>query len=845
MKKNFIIVILNVIIVLIIILSAFSYVKLESKNRIKESKEEFKSLTYSNALIATNYLEGEKNLCKSWSNYLKENILTMNDALSFTSTAAIDKEIMTHIIDVSSRIGKSTKPNSNNSYDVDYSTGELKELFLRAKKNDVTISRIFKNPINNKPSIGFYTIVEIKDEIDPSIMHDVLLIRIVPSSYLTDKWVFSTEKFENARVAIINPSNGYYIINSNSSEDSSFFDFYNRNNKTLSDDEKIELLNKLSNDRIILELKDNNNIDSLISNSQMNVSDNWVLLTLIPKSDLENINLDWSLLIFVSVGLFVLFIVDLVVLTIFNRKLKESAEIAYKANKAKTDFLSTMSHDIRTPMNAITGLTTIAQKNIDDRQIITDSLKKIDLSSRHLLTLINDILDISKVESGKLTLNPHVFSIVETTESLVGLSQPMVREKNINFNFRIHNFDIEYLYADQLRLNQIYINLLSNAIKYTDPNGTVNVDLYEEKSNKDDHVIIKFIIEDSGIGMSEEFMKTMYEPFQRQTDSRVNSIQGTGLGLTITKKMIELMNGSIECESKENVGTKFTVILDLPISNRQPKEMKLPNLKTLIVDDDPILLDTAVDTLIDLGLIADSATSGYEAFNKISAKHNNDKYDIVILDYKMPDIDGLEVAKKIREEIDKKIPIIIVSSYDLSIIEKNALEYGVNGFIYKPLFKSRLYEIISELLNIEEKESLLADNYSNLSGMNVLVAEDNDINYEIISKLLEMNNINTERAHNGLEAYDLVKDLTNAKYDLIFMDIQMPILNGIDATKKIRALDNEISKNIPIIAMTADAFSENISECLNAGMNSHIAKPIDMKLVLRELRNVKDGKYDK
>ena len=289
-----------------------------------------------------------------------------------------------------------------------------------------------------------------------------------------------------------------------------------------------------------------------------------MLLSSAPNSDLNAVTENWILIGVITFGLLLLTVMDFLYMHSFNKKLQVMAREAEAANRAKTDFLSTMSHDIRTPMNAIIGLTTIAEKNLGDREAVGENLKKISLASNHLLTLINDILDISKVESGKLNLSPLTFSIVETVQNLMNLSQPMIKEKNIDFSFRINRIEKEYLYADQLRLNQIYINILSNAIKYTEPGGRVSVDLREEESEKEGCVQLVYRVADTGIGMTPEFLEKMYQPFSRQTDSRVNSIQGTGLGLAITKQMVELMNGTIECQSEAGKGTTFTITLDLP-----------------------------------------------------------------------------------------------------------------------------------------------------------------------------------------------------------------------------------------------------------------------------------------
>ena len=415
----------------------------------------------------------------------------------------------------------------------------------------------------------------------------------------------------------------------------------------------------------------------------------------------------------------------------------------------------------------------------------------------------------------------------------------MVKEKNIDFNFRVGHFEHEYLYADQLRINQICINLLSNALKYTEPGGSVSVDLKEEPGDTKETVRLIYSVTDTGIGMTPEYMARMYEPFSRQTDSRVNAIQGTGLGLAITKKMIDMMDGSIDCESEVGKGTSFRVTLKIDVADRQMDEMMLPPIKVLIADDDDILLETAKDTLSLIGVTADIAHSGTEAVQKVA--ENND-YRVVILDLKMPDMNGIEAARRIHEENGTDIPILIISAYDRSDYEDEAKEAGISGFISKPLFRSTLYNTLSEVLGTNTTPAGQEDDMAEIAGMRILVVEDNDINWEIISNLLQMHGIETERASNGKLAVERMERAKEDDFDLIFMDVQMPVMNGIEATKAIRALDDPGINKVPIIAMTADAFSENVSECLAAGMNGHIAKPIDLKLVQKEIKKIKEEK---
>jgi len=367
--------------------------------------------------------------------------------------------------------------------------------------------------------------------------------------------------------------------------------------------------------------------------------------------------------------------------------------------------------------------------------------------------------------------------------------------------------------------------------------------LHENESKKPGCVQLTYIVSDSGIGMSPEYMENMYHPFSRQTDSRVNSIQGTGLGLAITKQMVDLMEGTIDCQSELGKGTTFTVTLDIPIAEWQREDMMLEPMDVLIVDDDPILLETAADTLKSLGVTADCTGSASEALEMITHRHETEQdYSIVILDWKMPDIDGIEMTRRVRSEVSPNIPILLISAYDRTDIEGAAKKAGANAFISKPLFRSTLYDTINDVLGTGVTSAEPENDYSDLQGMNILIAEDFDVNWEVISALLGMYGINSERAENGRICVEKMRSAAEGSYDLIFMDIQMPEMNGLDATKNIRALDDPWAASIPIIAMTADAFSENITECLNAGMNGHISKPVDIKLVIKEIRRIKEEK---
>lgn len=843
MKKNLVIIV-NVFIIIALLSFVVLYSTYENRDTTQRQIEHFENTTITMAHVTENYLEGEQRICDVWAHYINSQNMTIEQAVSYIRISHVLPNASAHIVYTDTMSGLSTKAHKDapDDYTVSYERmnllGDLS--WINEIGKSINISRAYTNPVNGEQSLAFCNIITLHDS-DGGAPRDAVLLRVLPISELEQKWVFPQEEFENAELSMID-ADGDYIIKNHSFKNSSFFEFYRSYNVSDSAAAR-ELFGKITSVTGSFTMLNSRGEECMLAYTPVSETQGWTLLNLIPMRDLSVNTENWLLIGFVSAGLVILFVFDLAVMLHFNKKLQITAREAASANKAKTDFLSTMSHDIRTPMNAIIGLTAITEKNLGDTESVRDNLRKITLASDHLLTLVNDILDISKVESGKLTLSPQTFSIVETVENLVNLSQPMIKEKNIEFSFRLGRMETEYIYADRLRLNQIYINILSNAIKYTNPGGRVSVCMSEEESPKPGCVRLTYTVSDSGIGMTPEFMATMYQPFSRQTDSRVNSVQGTGLGLAITKQMVDLMGGTIDCQSEPEKGTTFTVILDITVADRQREDMALEPMDVLIVDDDEILLKTAVDTLESLGAKAECANSGPKALEMIAQRHEEGRdYSVVILDWKMPDVDGIETIRRIRTQLNSDTPILLVSAYDRSDIEDEAKEAGANGFVSKPLFRSTLYDKINELLGKSARSIEPENDNSDLQGMNILVAEDNDINWEIISAILAMYGITAERAENGRICVDKMKAAAEGRYDLIFMDIQMPEMNGLDATRAIRKLENPWAAGIPIIAMTADAFSENVTECLNAGMNGHIAKPIDIKLVIKEIRRIKEEK---
>ena len=531
------------------------------------------------------------------------------------------------------------------------------------------------------------------------------------------------------------------------------------------------------------------------------------------------------------------------------RLAKEEAEYAREdavaANKAKSEFLSNMSHDIRTPMNAIVGMTAIAAEHIDDRARVQDCLKKISLSGKQLLGLINDVLDMSKIESGKMILNPEALSLKETLETMCDIIRAQIKANGQHFDIIIRNIISEEVYCDSVRLNQVLLNFLSNAMKFTPEGGSIYLGLEQEESPKgSDYVRTHLFVKDTGMGMSEEFRKKLFTAFEREDNRRVQKTQGTGLGLAITKYIVDAMGGTIYVDSEVGVGSVFHVVLDFERVRTAPSEMKLPAWRVLVVDDNAELCQSASLSLTELGTRPDTCLSGEEAVARVlEAEAENDGYFIVLVDYKMKGMSGVETAKAIREKVGDRVPISLISAYDWADIEEEASAAGITGFIPKPLFKSTLYLALRKFADHETEEAAAEETKKTIdvSGMRILLAEDNDINAEIAMVILEECGCIIERAEDGRIAADMFARSEEHDYDAILMDLRMPHMNGIESAEAIRAMKRADAASVPIIAMTADAFAEDAQKCLAAGMNAHLSKPIDIDQLKETLARLAPG----
>ena len=516
-----------------------------------------------------------------------------------------------------------------------------------------------------------------------------------------------------------------------------------------------------------------------------------------------------------------------------HKALKDAYRAAENASRAKTEFLSNMSHDIRTPMNAIVGLTAIAGANIESQDRVVECLGKITKSSRHLLGLINEVLDMARIESGRISLAEEDFSLPELVDNLLTLTKPAIDEHHHQLEVHVEHIEHEAVCGDSLRIQQVFVNLMSNAVKYTPDGGNITLTIKEKPNGFSELGCYEFSIEDNGIGMTPEFQKIMFEPFSRADDHRTTKVQGTGLGMAIARNIVNLMNGDIQVESAPNKGTKITVTVYLKLQeNEKEQEKELLDLPVLVVDDDKTCCESTVATLQEIGIAGEWVLTGKEAVERCYARHEtNSDYFAVILDWKMPEMDGIATARKIRERVGEDVTIIILTSFDFSEIEEEARAAGVNAFMAKPLFRSRLTATLRQFTSGKKEKN--ARNYledfakENYAGKRILLVEDNELNREIATEIIGMTGVTIDSAENGKIAVEKVMEAPEKWYDLIFMDIQMPIMNGYEATAAIRALAGSRGK-VPIIAMTANAFAEDVQLAKNTGMNEHIAKPLDL-----------------
>ena len=522
-----------------------------------------------------------------------------------------------------------------------------------------------------------------------------------------------------------------------------------------------------------------------------------------------------------------------------NRKLEIALQHEGAANRAKREFLFNMSHDIRTPMNAIIGFTSLAATHIDNREQVLDYLKKISTSSQHLLSLINDVLDMSRIESGKVKIEEKAVHLPDLVHDVRSIIQPNVAAKRLSLFIDTMDIEDEDIITDPLRLNQILLNILSNAIKFTPTGGMISIRIAQKNGAPKGCVCYEFRIKDNGIGMSEEFQKHIFEEFSREESSTVSGIQGTGLGMSITKNIVDLMGGTIALTSEPGKGTEFIVTLCFTRSGQKAEPKQLPQLeglRALVADDDTNTCLNVSTMLSKIGMRPEWTISGKEAVIRTKyAVEQGDEFSVYIIDWLIPDMNGIEIVRQIRKVIGNRCPIIILTAYDWADIEDEARAAGVTAFCEKPLFLSELRRVLAEPFRAEPASKPAQPTAADLKGKKLLLVEDNELNREIALEILKEAGFVVDTAEDGAVAVQKIKQAAPGQYDLILMDIQMPNLDGYEATRQIRALPDAEKANIPIFAMTANAFEEDRQNALEAGMNGHIAKPLDVPHLLRVL----------
>ncbi len=688
----------------------------------------------------------------------------------------------------------------------------------------------------------------------PGMEDCIAMIGEMPISYLSD--ILSLEEKDSLVYSLVIRKDGTFVVRNSAAVRDNYFDRVRAVYEETDDQTPKEYITELE-----AAMKTGNDYSTMVkvdgvwqhmyASSLPNSV--WYLVTFMPYGALnESVEHLGSRSVAASAAVCAVILLSLIVVFLrysaLNRaQVKELEEAKHQADearreaeiasKSKGEFLSNMSHDIRTPMNAIVGMTAIATAHMDDPQQVQNCLKKITMSSRHLLGLINDVLDMSKIESGKMTLNEELVSLREIMESIVSIVQPQVKAKHQKFNISIFNMLSENVHCDSVRLNQVMLNLLSNAIKFTPEYGSIDVYLNEEKSPRgEDYVRIRIRVKDNGIGMSEEFRQHIFESFAREDNKRIHRTEGTGLGMAITKYIVDAMKGEISVESRQGVGTEFQVVLDLLRAQEREEDMILPDWVMLVVDDDQQLCESTVESLRSIGIKAEWVLDGEDAVKMATRHHMEHKdYHVILLDWKLPDMDGIETARELRKQLGDDVPILLMSAYDWSEIEEEAREAGISGFLMKPLFRSTLFYGLKPYVGEDDVQSVEVENKHHFSDKRILVAEDNELNWEIANELLQDLGLELEWAENGKVCTELFSKSEPGYYDAILMDIRMPIMDGYETTDAIRAMDRP-DASLPIIAMTADAYSDDIQRCLSHGMNAHVAKPIDIDEVVRILK---------
>ena len=680
----------------------------------------------------------------------------------------------------------------------------------------------------------------------------IALVAGVPSQYLSDR--LETNIQGSIMEYSIIRKDGSYVLNNHAAEEKNYFERVERLYETCNGKDPARYAEELRD-----AMEDGRDYTSqvMISGEAWNVyctslqNSEWCLLLKISHNTLnETVNLlqrKWTCvsiggaaliicaLLFVFFGYYRLTKMHMQALEEARETAEQAMMAAERSNRVKSEFLSNMSHDIRTPMNGIMGMTSIAIGSLDNPSRVRSCLKKIHISSRHLLGLINDMLDMSKIESGKLILNMEPLCIRDIMLNIETVIQPQILEKKQHFNIYVHDIFHENVCSDRVRLSQILLNILGNAVKFTPEGGNIVVDLYEEASPKGNTYIRSHLhVRDNGIGMSSEFQDKIFDAFAREDNERIDKEAGAGMGLTITKHIVDAMGGTITVESEQGKGSHFHIILDMEKTVGQEKELRLPRQNVLVIDDDEAAGKLAVTTLESIGFEAEMATDIKQAFRMIEERcSKNECYHMVLMDWDMQGHDWLETAEELSGRFGKELSIIILTDGEWDEMEIITEKTSICGFISKPLFRSGLYYGLRQFIETETPQQEQKEEFDiDLKGRRILIAEDNELNWEIANAILSEYGLEVAWAENGKICVELFDQSEPGWYDAILMDLRMPIMTGFEAAATIRKLEREDAQTIPIIAVSADAFQDDIQKCLDYGMNAHTPKPLEPQEVL-------------
>ena len=837
-----VIILINIVTIIVVMLFVIAHAFTVWQGNLAMQTTSFDKITVAIENMMSAFLVEEQRICNNWSHYVDAKHMDIDEAIDYVRLVK-PSEGTAHIVylDDGSYSGKSTAtaPGRPNLNSVSYAHIDILSTLGQEEPTDnsVNLTRVFTNPIDGIPSVAFCHPVTLRDD-ETGAERKAVLMRVVPASVADLDWVFRAEQV-GAEVALTD-ENGAYIFKGDSFTGDSFEEYLK--GASVHDgnaDETLDAFRGQQSGHVTLTSADGRTL--LISFSPLHSAENRMILASIPV-EVPNQRFDGnSLIVVVAVGLLLIATVGLATQRSWLKRMRSLEDEADKAESVTNDFISAMSHDFRTPLNTLIGVTALASSKLDDPEIVSDCLRKIGLHANYLNTMLNDVLDVFQIESGEFRLSPAPFSIVDSASTLVNMSQAMIREKNIDFSFHIDQLECENFYADQVRINQVMINLLSSALKFSPQGGRVHVSLHERLGKTPDTTTLIYSVSDTGNGITEKELASISHPFA-VNERDENAPDGVVLGLALTQRIVERLGGTLSFNSTPGKGTTASITLELPRADQCAlRDIALPSVHVLVVDENADLRQTSKETLQSLGAVVSVAASGREGIDLINAERaEGEDFDVVILGRRMQDMDGLHTAALMHKELAEPLPKLLISAYDWTDLRQDAREAGVDGFVSKPLFRSTLYKKICEVLGIEIAAAPEED-YSDLAGMHILVADDNDINWTLVSNMLQTCSITCERAENGQKALDRMATAREGEISMVFMDLHMPGMDGLEAARAIRSLSGS-NAAVPIVAMTSEATVQDVEACMAAGMDGHMAKPIDMAHMMQEIRKAREAK---